>query len=192
MAEANPHYFTSSAKGQTPRILWIGCSDSRIPETVILGTKPGEVFVHRNIANMIHSTDLSSLAVIEFSVRHLKVQHIIVCGHTSCGGVGAVLGNQTLGILDTWLQPMRQLRYKHAKELESLEGDSKSTKLSQLNIKNGLETLRGNATVIEAMKERGLQLHGTVYNLSTGTLEPLESEETEDDFKARLTAFEMK
>ncbi|KAF7846338.1 hypothetical protein BT93_L4522 [Corymbia citriodora subsp. variegata] len=188
-AESDPDFFKKTAAGQSPKILWIGCADSRIPETTILGLKPGEVFVHRNIANIITATDINSLSVIEFAVAHLKVEHILVCGHTSCGGVNAALGNTRLGLLDIWLQPMRQLRMEHTEELEKLEPAAKTLRLSQLNVLRSLEVLKMNPTVIDAMSSRGLDLHGVIYNLSTGKLEVVETSEDEGTKNKRLAAF---
>jgi len=190
MESADPEFFPKSAKGQSPRILWIGCADSRIPETTILGLKPGEVFVHRNIANIITATDINSLSVVEFAVAHLKVEHILVCGHTSCGGVNAALGNTRLGLLDIWLQPMRQLRMEHTDELSAIETkEAKTLRLSQYNILRSLEVLRMNSTVIDAMNQRGLELHGVIYHVENGKLEVVETTEDEHQLKKRLAAF---
>ena len=184
-----PDFFERSAKGQSPRILWIGCADSRIPETTILGLKPGEIFVHRNIANIVTATDINSLSVIEFAVAHLKVEHILVCGHTSCGGVNAALGNSRLGLLDIWLQPMRQLRMEHTDELEKMTEAQRGLRLSQYNVLRSLEVLRMNPTVIDAMVSRGLELHGVIYHVGDGHLEVVETSEDEHNMKKRLAAF---
>ncbi|KAF1350718.1 carbonic anhydrase [Delphinella strobiligena] len=188
-ASTEPEFFERSAKGQSPKILWIGCADSRIPETTILGLKPGEVFVHRNIANIVTATDINSLSVIEFAVKHLKVEHILVCGHTSCGGVGAALGNNRLGLLDIWLQPMRQLRMEHSDELEKMDDKQKGLRLTQYNILRSLEVLRMNPTVIDAMNERNLELHGVIYDVASGKLEVVETSEDDHTQQKRLKAF---
>ncbi|KAK5113304.1 hypothetical protein LTR85_010921 [Meristemomyces frigidus] len=185
-------YFPSSAKGQAPSILWLGCSDSRLPETTILGLKPGEVFSHRNIANIVSPTDISVLSVIEFAVFHLKVKHILVCGHTSCGGVAATLANGNLGVLDIWLQPMRALRERHAAELDKLEGAEKATFLTRLNVHASVHVLRGIPTVIEAMQERGMTVHGLIYHLDSGKLEEVDCDEPEDVRKTREAVFARK
>lgn len=148
--------------------------------------------MHRNIANILQPADVNSLSVIEYAVAHLKVDHVVVCGHTSCGGVNAALGNQKLGVIDLWLQPMRLLRMRHGQELDALEGDAKSLRLSQLNVKNSLLVLKMNPTIIEAMKTRGLQVHGVMYNLHTGKLDGIETEEKEEELKERLAAFETR
>ncbi|GAB7350439.1 hypothetical protein MBLNU459_g1046t1 [Dothideomycetes sp. NU459] len=188
-SQTDPDFFPRSAKGQAPRILWIGCADSRIPETTILGLKPGEVFVHRNIANIITATDINSLSVIEFAVAHLKVEHILVCGHTSCGGVNAALGNTRLGLLDIWLQPMRQLRMEHTDELEALDKDARGHRLCQYNVVRSLDVLRMNPTVIDAMNSRALELHGVIYNVASGKLEVVETSEEPQKVQKRLAAF---
>lgn len=161
-----------------------------MPPETILGLKPGSVFVHRNISNILHPTDLSSLSVIDFAVANLKVQHIVVCGHTSCGGVAAALGNSKVGIIDLWIQPLRLLRAKHSEELGKLEGEEKKTRLAQLNVRNSVDVLKMNSTVIDAIKERGLQLHGAVYHLGTGKVEVIDVGENEVQLAKRITAFE--
>ena len=185
----DPEYFSNLQKGQSPRILWLGCSDSRVPETTILGVKPGDVFVHRNIANILPATDLSSTAVIEFATAGLGVQHIVVCGHTGCGGVDAALGNKRIGKIDTWLQPLRQLRLQNADMLEKLEGLERNKALVELNVKQGVETLRQNPDVIDAVKSRGLQVHGIVFDLSCGELKDVETSESSSLFEKRAAAF---
>ena len=191
-AEKDPEFFPKLAQGQAPEILWLGCSDARKPETTILGLKPGDVFTHRNIANIINPTDLSLLSVVEFAVKHIKVKHVVVCGHTSCGGVAATLANNNLGVLDLWLQPMRALREKHAEELAKLEGSEKSTYMAKLNVQAGVENLRRLPTVINAMQEWGLQVHGVLYDLATGLLEDLNVGEDDAAAKNRISAFEVK
>jgi len=191
-AQNDPNFFPNLAKGQAPEILWFGCSDARKPETTILGLKPGDVFTHRNIANVINPTDISLLSVVEFAVAHIKVKHVVVCGHTSCGGVNATLNNNKLGVLDLWLQPMRALREQHADELAKLEGADKNNYLAKLNVKAGVENLKRIPTVIDAMRERGVQVHGVIYDLATGLLEDLEVGEEEEVGKKRIAAFETK
>ncbi|KAI7565451.1 carbonic anhydrase [Hortaea werneckii] len=189
----DPDFFPTCAQGQAPRILWLGCSDSRAPETTLLGLKPGDVFTHRNIANIISPTDLSLLSVVEFSVFHLKVQHIVVCGHTSCGGVAGSMANGKLGgPLDIWLQPMRALREKHAAELAKLDGAEKMNHMAKLNVSAGVDVLKRIPTVIDAMRERGLEVHGVLYHLASGKLEEVECKEDESVAKGREEAFERK
>ncbi|KAK4554774.1 hypothetical protein LTR86_008276 [Recurvomyces mirabilis] len=192
-AKTDTEFFQSAAKGQAPRILWLGCSDSRVPETTVLGLKPGEVFTHRNIANIIAPTDLSLLAVVEFSVAHLKVSHIVVCGHTSCGGVAGCLANAKLGgPLDIWLQPLRALREKHADELDQLQGAERTTFLGKKNVQQSIDVVRRIPTVIDAERDRGLEVHGVIYHLDSGVLEEVECSEDEKKASLRGATFERK
>lgn len=188
-AQQDPTLFPTLAAGQQPEILWIGCSDSRCPETTMLGLKPGDVFVHRNIANVLHVADLSSSAVIEYAVRHLRVRHVVICGHTSCGGVAAAMGNKQLGILDPWLMPLRQLREQHLATLQSLSPEEAMVRLAELNVQEGLRLLKQKNVVLEAVEQRGLQLHGLIYDVSSGMLRPMDTDESEETVKARLVAF---
>ncbi|GAD94441.1 carbonic anhydrase [Paecilomyces variotii No. 5] len=184
-----PELFPTLASGQHPEILWIGCSDSRCPETTILGLQPGDVFVHRNIANVLHAGDINSAAVIEYAVAHLKVKHIVLCGHTSCGGVAAALANKKLGLIDTWLMPLRTLRSQNLELLQSLPPNEASLKLVELNVEQGVRTLKENGVVLDAIQERGLKVHGLVYDVASGTLRELDTSESHAAIKARLTAF---
>jgi carbonic anhydrase len=182
--------FASLGSGQQPQILWIGCSDSRCPETTILGLQPGDVFVHRNIANIIHEGDLSSSCVIDFAVGALKVSQIVICGHTSCGGVNAALGDSKLGVLDTWLLPLRKLRAQNLSTLEKLDSKNAIVKLAELNVLDGIAKIKEKSVVLEAMEQRGLKVSGLIYDVATGLLRTVEGgEESQDEIKARLTAF---
>ena len=174
-AKELPDLFPTLANGQHPEILWIGCSDSRCPETTLLGLNPGDVFAHRNIANVLHADDLSSSAVIEYAVEHLKVKHVVICGHSSCGGVAGVLSNQPLGILDSWLLPVRQIWQQNLALLESLSPADKAQKLSELNVLAGIKTVKAKGVVSEAIKHRGLQVHGLMYNVGSGTVKELDT-----------------
>jgi carbonic anhydrase len=195
VSSTHPELFPTLSKGQSPPILWIGCSDSRVPETTILGALPGDIFVHRNIANVVHAGDISAAAVITYAVVHLKVQHVVLCGHTLCGGVNAALGNSRLGLLDTWLLPVRSSRRKLIEEEEgwnSWSDEEKALKLVEANVRRGVGVLKENADVIEAVKERGLKVHGAVYDVTTGVLRELEDDESEDAAEKRVTVFGMK
>ena len=185
----DPELFEKLSKGQSPPILWLGCSDSRCPETTLLGLKPGDVFVHRNIANVLHPGDLSSQSVIYYAVGALKVKHVVVCGHTSCGGVAGALGNSSLGPLDMWLEPIRELRAKNAKAWEGLDEKEKALKLVEANVRAGVDVVRKTPTVIEAMKSRGLTVHGMIYNIASGQVEELDVSEGEDQKSLREAAF---
>lgn len=189
-SQSHPDLFPALAVGQHPQILWIGCSDSRCPETTLLGLQPGDVFTHRNIANIVSPTDLSSLSVIQFAVQYLKVKHVIVCGHVSCGGVNAAMDNQKLGLIDTWLLPLRALRRENLKALEALEPKEAALKLVELNVRQGVKVLLENPVVIDAVAERGLKVHGVVYDVGTGLLRDLEIEEDEQTMKERKAAFQ--
>jgi carbonic anhydrase len=191
VAESNPELFPTLAQGQHPEILWIGCSDSRCPETTILGLKPGDVFVHRNIANILTPTDLSSLSVIQYAVEYLRVKHIVVSGHTKCGGVAAAMGNKKLGLIDTWLLPLRALRRENLKLLESLEPDEAALKLVELNVRAGVKVVGENPLVIDAIAERDLQIHGNIYDVGSGQLKELDIKEDEETVRSRKTAFKI-
>ncbi|KAK3052975.1 hypothetical protein LTR09_006039 [Extremus antarcticus] len=188
-AETDSDLLSKFPTWQAPPILWFGCCDSRQPETTILGAKPGTCFTHRNIANVITATDLSATSVIEYAVNALKVKHIVLCGHTGCGGCRAALGNERVGKIDTWLMPLRQLRLKHAEELEGLGWEERWKRFSELNVMQGVEVLRQNPDVIAAVRERRLTVHGVVYDLGTGVLRELEI--PEGDGERRKWAFEM-
>jgi len=175
-AERDPEFFKTLATGQSPEILWIGCADSRVPETTICDCQPGDIFVHRNIANCLHPHDLNASSVIEYATAHLKVKKIVVCGHTKCGGANAGLGDADLGeALNTWLLPIRELRRKNKALLDSLPSDdARGNKLAELNVQHSLEVLRQNPTVNRAINERGLTLHGLIYDIAAGELIALE------------------
>lgn len=189
LAESNPALFERLGKGQSPQILWIGCADSRCPETTILGLQPGDLFVHRNIANILTPTDLNSLSVIQYAVEYLRVKHIIVCGHTSCGGIAAALGNKKLGLIDTWLMPLRKLRRDNLDLLGSLDDKEQSLKMVELNVRSSVNVLEENPVVLDAMTERGLRVHGLIYDVGTGELKELDIEVDDEVIKGRKTAF---
>ncbi|KAL5336811.1 carbonic anhydrase [Aspergillus crustosus] len=191
IAQEHPDFFGNLTAGQHPEILWIGCSDSRCPETTLLGLRPGDVFVHRNIANILHPDDLSSSAVIEYSVRHLGVKHVVVCGHTQCGGVAAALGNKPLGILDPWLLPLRQLREEHLKSLQLLPSEKAALRLVELNVLEGVKTLKRKSVVLEAM-HNGLKVHGLVYDVGSGVLQELDTSESDEVVSRRFTSFQTR
>ena len=155
----------------------------------MLGLQPGDVFVHRNIANILTPTDLSSLSVIQFAVEYLKVKHVVLCGHKSCGGVAAALGNKKLGLIDTWLMPLRELRRRNLKLLQSLNPQEAALKLVELNVQMGVEVLMENPVIMEAVADRGLLVHGLVYDVGSGELKELEIGEDEEAVKGRTAAF---
>jgi len=176
-AQSTPELFKKLAGGQSPEILWIGCADSRVPETTVCACQPGDIFVHRNIANVVAPGDVSSASVLDFAVGSLKVKRIVLCGHTKCGGAIASLGDDDLGKnLNAWLKPVRELRQKHQAELDAIsDPDEKAIRLAELNVRNGLDTLRANKTVAQAMESGGLTLHGFLYDVATGELKDLKA-----------------
>jgi carbonic anhydrase len=180
LALREPELLQRTAKGQTPEVLWLGCSDSRVPETTISDCKPGDIFVHRNIANVLTSKDISSASVIEYAVGHVKVKRVVVCGHTKCGGANAAMGDADLGdTLNAWLEPVRKLRRKHKEELDKLpNADAKANRLAELNVHQSLEVLRQNPIVQKAINDRGLTLHGVIYDIPAGELLVLEDGKT--------------
>lgn len=204
-AHQNPQFFPKLASGQSPQIrklpdlptslsqlptpqadnlqpnpsnhptVWLGCSDSRCPETTILGLQPGDVFVHRNIGNIISPTDINTSAVIEFAVVHLGVKHVVLCGHTGCGGAEAALGESRVGgVLDTWLTPLKAVRYAHAEELAGIADHKKrAQRVAELNVEAGVKVLMANWTIQEAIRDRGLEVHGCLFDIASGRIKDL-------------------
>ena len=167
----NPNYFDELGKGQTPELLYIGCSDSRVTAEDLMGLGPGDVFVHRNIANMVSGTDLNVMSVVEFAVEHLKVKHVIVCGHYACGGVKAAMQSADLGLLNPWLRNIRDVYRLHRNELNAIENeDDKYDRLVELNVQEQCVNLIKTAAVQKAYRARGLKVHGWVFDVHTGKL----------------------
>jgi carbonic anhydrase len=165
----------SNASGQSPKVLWIGCSDSRVPETEILQCIPGDIFVHRNIANVVVPSDVSYLSVLQYAVEHLKVEDIVVCGHTKCGGVHASLSPNKHGFVDNWLHNIKMVAESHKKELEIIKDpEQKANRLIELNVQQSVNNLANSLPVKEAW-ERGqkLTIHGWVYDVATGLVRDL-------------------
>lgn len=164
--------FQQLAKGQNPQILWIGCADSRVPANELTGKKPGEVFVHRNIANMCVHSDMNMLSVLDYAVNVLKVKHIIVAGHYGCGGVAAALSRRQFGIIDNWLCHIKDVYRIHAKEIDAIaDMEKKADRLVELNVKEQVFNLCTTSIVQNAWKERDdLAVHGMVINIATGEL----------------------
>lgn len=172
----DPAYFERLAALQKPEFLWIGCSDSRVPANVITGLEPGEVFVHRNVANLVHRADLNILSVLEFAVETLEVEHIIVCGHYGCGGVRAAMDGHRHGIIDHWLQPIRDVANKYDADLAAVvDEEAKLNRLCELSIESQVRNLK-RTPIIKSALARGktLNIHGWVYGLSDGLLRDLE------------------
>ncbi|MEO6302325.1 MAG: carbonic anhydrase [Bacteroidia bacterium] len=164
-------YFENLSKGQTPSMLYIGCSDSRVTAEEMMGVHPGEVFVHRNIANLVNNVDLNVMSVINYGVRHLKVNHVIVCGHYYCGGVKAAMQAQDLGILNPWLRGIRDVYRLHKNELNNIKDeDERYNRLIELNVKEQCINVIKTAAVQEAYFERGLLVHGWIFDVRSGKL----------------------
>lgn len=168
-------FFVNLSKGQNPPFLWIGCSDSRVPANEITGTEPGEIFVHRNIANMVVHTDMSMLSVMDYSVNVLKVKHIIVCGHYGCGGVLAAMGNAQVGLIDNWLRHIKDVYRIHQSELDAIENmDERGRRLVELNVVEQVYNLCKTSIVQNAWeKGQALHVHGIVYDVANGLLKDL-------------------
>lgn len=175
MTANDPHFFERLAALQTPEYLWIGCSDSRVPANQIIGLLPGEVFVHRNIANVVVHSDLNCLSVIQFAVEVLKVKHIIVCGHYGCGGVLAALQNQELGLIDNWLRHLKDVYAKHAAELNALPDEQQRfDRYCELNVVEQVIRVC-QTTIVQGAWRRGQEIavHGWIYGLHDGLLNDL-------------------
>lgn len=172
----NPNYFEDLAKGQSPEYLWIGCSDSRVPANEITGTKSGEIFVHRNIANMVVHTDMNMLSVLSYAVEVLHVKHIIVCGHYGCGGVLAAMGNKQLGLIDNWLRHLKDTYRIYHKELDSIEDEvQRSRRFVEVNVMEQVMDLGKTSIVQNAWKNnQNLHLHGWVYDIHDGIIKDLD------------------
>ncbi|MCB1777954.1 MAG: carbonate dehydratase [Candidatus Competibacteraceae bacterium] len=176
MTAADPQFFAELAALQTPAYLWIGCSDSRVPANQITGLQPGEVFVHRNVANVVVHTDLNCLSVMQFAIDVLKVQHIIVCGHYGCGGVKAALEEPALGLIDNWLRHIQDVRDRHTELLAALpDNDTRWRALCELNVIEQVRNVARTTLVGDAWKRgQSLMLHGWIYGLADGRLQDLQ------------------
>jgi carbonic anhydrase len=174
--ESDKDFFKRLASLQTPKFLWIGCSDSRVPADKITGTQPGEIFVHRNIANMVVHTDVNLLSVLDFAVNHLKVEHVIVCGHYGCGGIKAAMTNHDYKyILNMWLRNIKDVYRLHREELENItDQETKTDRLVELNVKEQVMHLSKTSIIQRAWKnEQRPNLHGWVYGLKDGLINPV-------------------
>lgn len=167
--EVNSNYFKDLGKGQNPELLYIGCSDSRVTAEDLMGLGPGEVFVHRNIANMVSGIDLNAMSVVEYAVTHLKVNHVVVCGHYACGGVKAAMQSSDLGVLNGWLRNIRDVYRIHRTELNAIQDEEKKyDRLVELNVKEQCVNLIKTAAVQKAYRARGLKVHGWVFDVHSG------------------------
>ncbi|NUQ82616.1 MAG: carbonic anhydrase [Bacteroidetes bacterium] len=164
-------YFKNLSKGQNPEILYIGCSDSRVTAEELMGVKPGEVFIHRNIANLVPNNDLNALTVISYAIRHLKVKHIVVCGHYFCGGINAAMQSADLGILNPWLRNIRDVYRLHQDELDGLKStQARYKRLVELNVQEQCVNIIKTADFQKAYKDRNITLHGWVFDIHSGKL----------------------
>jgi len=173
--DSDPEFFDKLSTGQSPPVLWIGCSDSRVPANQITNTKPGDIFVHRNIANVVVHTDMNLLSVLDYSVNVLKVKHVIVCGHYGCGGVKAALGNKQVGIIDNWLRNIRDVYRTHEREMATIEDpDQRFDRLVELNAIEGAANVT-NTSIVQSAWANGQELavHAWVYSLKTGIIKDL-------------------
>jgi carbonic anhydrase len=184
--EEDPEFFVKLSRQQTPHYLWIGCSDSRVPANQIVGLLPGELFVHRNVANVVVHTDLNCLSVMQFAVDILQVQHIIVCGHYGCGGVRAVLYQERLGLVDNWLRHVQDVREKHAERLLALpELAQRLDRLCELNVIEQVLNVCQTSIVRDAWQRgQGLAVHGWIYGLHNGLLRDLDTTVTRPEESA--------
>jgi len=173
--QEDPEFFTTLAKGQHPEVLWIGCSDSRVPANEVTGTKPGEVFVHRNIANVVVHSDMNMLSVLDYAVNVLKVKHVIVAGHYGCGGVAAALTSKQFGIIDNWLRHIKDVYRLHSQELDRItDPTAKVNRLVELNVTEQVYNLCKTSIIQNAWMERAdLQVHGWVIDLGSGLVKDL-------------------
>ena len=170
--EKDPEYFLRQAKDQSPEFFWIGCSDSRVPANEVTNTEPGEIFVHRNVANLVVNTDLNLLSVLQYAVEVLKVKHIIVCGHYGCGGVKAAMTQKSYGIINKWLRNIKDVYRFHRDEIDGIQDEQKRfDRLTELNVKEQIHNLAKTSIVQKAwINRQGPTLHGWVYRLDDGIL----------------------
>jgi carbonic anhydrase len=174
--KVDPDFFNDLAHGQTPPVLWIGCSDSRVPANQITGTKPGEIFVHRNIANMVVHSDMNMLSVLDYAVNVLEVKHVIVCGHYGCGGVLAAMSNRQFGLIDNWLRHIKDVYRIHQDELDAIKDENeRGRRFVELNVIEQVFDLTKTTIVQNAWKNnKTLHLHGWVYDISNGIIKDLD------------------
>jgi carbonic anhydrase len=173
--ERDPEYFSRLVDIQQPEFMWIGCSDSRVPANELTGSQPGEIFVHRNVANMVVHTDLNMLSVLQYAVEVLKVKHIIVCGHYGCGGVKAAMTQHSLGLINKWLRNIKDVYRLHRKEVDAIDNEEKrANRLVELNVREQVMNLAKTSIVQSAWKtENRPDIHGWVYDLHDGVINPV-------------------
>lgn len=174
--EKDPKYFDSLAQGQQPPVLWIGCADSRVPANQIIGAQPGEVFVHRNIANMVIHSDINMLSVLDYAVNVLKVKHVIVCGHYGCGGVQTAMTNKQVGIIDNWIRHIKDVYRFHKKELDAISNEQERfDRFVELNVFEQVQDLAKTSIIQNAWeRKQEIHLHGWVYGINNGIIKDLD------------------
>ena len=179
----DPEYFKKLSLGQKPDYLWIGCSDSRVPANEVTNTSSGEMFVHRNIANVVVHTDLNVMSVVEYAVNVLEVKHIIICGHYGCGGVRAAMSHKSFGLVDKWLRNIKDVYFKHTIELEKIEDlDKRADRLTELNVIEQVRNLAKTKIIQKAWHDgRKVEIHGWVYGLNSGLITELNALHNEKD-----------
>lgn len=188
----DPNYFNKLAEGQKPPVLWIGCADSRVPANEIIGAAPGEVFVHRNIANMVVHTDMNMLSVLDYAVNVLKVQHVIVCGHYGCGGVRAAMTNQQFGIIDNWIRHIKDVYRLHHDELEQIEDPIKrENRFIELNVIEQVYDLSKTSIIQNSWaNSNSPYIHGWVYDIRNGIIKDLKVSLNENNDLPRVYQFD--
>ncbi|MCC7302254.1 MAG: carbonic anhydrase [Bacteroidia bacterium] len=171
----NPRFFQELAEGQSPPVFWVGCSDSRVPANEVTNTRPGEVFVHRNIANLVDHTDINLLSCLDFAVQVLKVKHVIVCGHYNCGGIRAALSNKRFGLIDNWLRNIKDVYRLYEKELDSIQDpQAREDRFAELNVIESVYNICKTTTLQEGWNRgQPLHVHGWIYNVSSGLIKDL-------------------
>ncbi len=188
----DPEFFIKSSEGQQPKFLWIGCADSRVPPDEITKTSPGDVFVHRNIANLVVMTDMNMLSVLQYAVEVLKVEHVIVCGHYGCGGVKAAMGNHQYGLIDNWLRAIKDTQNYYWKQLEVLTEEKRFDRLVELSVTEQVYNL-GKTNIVQNAWRAGqeLYLHGWVYDIATGFINAQSSMINTEETLKEVCKFEM-
>jgi carbonic anhydrase len=191
--EKDPDYFLKLSKGQQPPVLWIGCSDSRVPANEIIGAEPGEVFVHRNIANMVVHSDMNLLSVLDYAVNVLKVKHVIVCGHYGCGGVQAAMTNKHIGLIDNWIRHIKDVYRFHSSELNSIIDETdRFNRFVELNVVEQVLDLAKTSIVQGAWeKNQDLHVHGWVYDVADGLIKDLGISIKNDDTLADVYKLDL-
>lgn len=190
--QLDPEFFIRSSEGQSPKVLWIGCADSRVPPNEITKTNPGDIFVHRNIANLVVMTDMNVLSVLQYAVEVLKVEHIIICGHYGCGGVKAAMGNDQLGLIDNWLSAIKDTQSYYWKQLGELSEEERFDRLVELNVIEQIHNVGKTNIVKNAWKSTGYPyLHGWVYDLKTGLIKIQTSMINSDEMLKEVCKFEL-